>query len=109
MDYRRNFVLVCSSLFVALGVGCTWVQLNEGGEQVQFANQKAVESCEQVGKTVARTKSSLWVFARSEATIREELRTLARNDGAAMGGTTVSPLGPVEDGVQSFGIYVCKG
>jgi hypothetical protein len=34
---------------------------------------------------------------------------LARNDAAVMDGTTVSPLAPVEDGEQAFGIYVCDG
>ena len=89
--------------------GCTWVDLTAAGEQVQFASQKAVEGCEQVGKTRAHTKYKVWIFARSESTVREELRSLARNDAVGLGGTTVSPLGPVEDGEQTFGVYVCTG
>jgi hypothetical protein len=89
--------------------GCTWVDLTAAGEQVQFASQKAVEDCEQVGKTRATTQHKVWIFARSDSKIREELRSLARNDAAGLGGTTVSPLGPVEDGEQTFAIYVCKG
>ncbi len=93
---------------VAVGlVGCAWVDLTAGGEQIQYATQKAVEGCRQVGKTTARTSDKVWIFARGESKIRDELRTLARNDAAAMGGTTVSPLGPVENGEQTFGIYVC--
>ena len=94
---------------VVAAVGCNWAPLTAGGEQVQFANQKAVESCRQIGTTKARTKASLWFIPRSESTVREELRSLARNDAAVMGGTTVSPLGPAEEGEQSFGIYVCAG
>jgi hypothetical protein len=91
-----------------LGLGCTWVPLTAGGEQVQFGNQKVVEGCRQIAKTDARTSAKAWIFARSESTIRKELRSLARNDAATLGGTTVSPLGPVEDGAQTFGIYVCS-
>jgi hypothetical protein len=105
----RGRSFVAASAAVLLFGGCTWVQLTAAGEQVQFANQKAVEGCQQVGKTTAHTKAKLWIFARDESTIREELRSLARNDAAVMGGTTVSPLGPAEDGEQTFGIYVCPG
>jgi hypothetical protein len=94
---------------ITVSGGCTWVSLSAGGEQVQYANQTAVEACRQLGKTRAHTKATVWIFARSESTIREELRSLARNDAAEMGGTTVAPLGEVEDGEQSFGIYVCEG
>ena len=87
--------------------GCTWVELTAGGEQVQYASQKAVEGCKQVGKTTAHTSDKVWIFARDEGEVRKELRALARNDAAAMGGTTVSPLGPAENGEQTFGIYVC--
>jgi len=109
LRFIRSGALVAASGSLLLASGCTWVPLSAGGEQVQYANQKAVESCRQVGKTTARTKAKLWVFPRGDSTIREELRSLARNDGAVMGGTTVSPLGPVEDGEQIFGIYVCGG
>lgn len=105
----RSFVLVSAFVLLLAAPGCTWVPLTAGGEQVQLANQKAVEACKQVGKTRARTKAKVWIFARSEATIREELQALARNDAAVMGGTTVSPTGPVEEGEQNFGIYVCGG
>jgi hypothetical protein len=107
MDKARSSILLGAAVLVALAAGCNWAPLSAEGEQVQFANQKAVESCREVGKTTARTKDSLWIFPRSEETIREELRSLARNDAALMGGTTVSPLGPAEDGQQRFGIYVC--
>ena len=86
------------AVVVAMSFGCTWVPLTEGGEQVQFVNQKAVDSCRQIARTDAHTRAKLWIFARSESTIREELRSLARNDAATMGGTTVSPLGPAEAG-----------
>ncbi len=104
-----TFVWIVASFVALVGLGCNWVPLTAAGEQVQFANQKAVEGCKQVGKTRARTRAKIWFADRDEAAIREELRSLARNDAAVMGGTTVSPTGPVEDGEQNFGIYVCGG
>jgi hypothetical protein len=93
----------------AFWLGCTWVPLSEGGEQVQLVSAKAVEECRQIGKTNAKTRSKVMFFARGESTIRGELQSLARNDAAKMGGTTVAPLGPAVDGEQPFGIYVCGG
>lgn len=104
---RVRVALVC--LGVATSVGCTWVQLSAGGEQVQLASSKFVENCKQVGKSRANTKPTLLGTARSDATVREELRSLARNDAVAMGGTHVSPLDEATDGSQTFGIYVCSG
>ena len=107
---RRVSGFVCGAVgLMLLTVGCNWAPLTEGGEQIQFLNQKAVESCQQIGTTNARTKPTILGLDRDAATIREELRSLARNDAAKMGGTAVSPLGSVENGEQSFGIYVCGG
>ena len=106
---RSRLAAGAFGVVAALWLGCTWVPLTAGGEQVLFANQKAVDGCRQVARTDAHTSAKVWIFARSESTIREELRSLARNDAATMGGTTVSPLGPVEDGRQTFGIYDCSG
>jgi hypothetical protein len=103
----RASVAVCAAC--ALAVGCTWVALTPSGEQVQVASQQAIVDCKQLGKTIARTKSRIWLFGRSESKVREELRSLARNDAARMGGTTVSPLEPMADGIQMYGIYVCTG
>lgn len=110
MAHRKHRILLfLAAGGTALGLGCNWAPLTAGGELVQLASLKAVESCEQIGKTTARTSDKVWIFARSESTIREELRSLARNDAAAMGGTTVAPLEPAQGGSQSFGIYVCGG
>jgi hypothetical protein len=99
-------VAVACSLGIA---GCNWVPLSAGGEQVQLATPNFVEGCRSLGKTKAKTKPTLLGIKRGEATIREELTSLARNDAAAMGGTHVSPLDDVKEGEQTFGIYVCSG
>lgn len=100
-------MVVCVVGFV--GFGCNWVPLSAGGEQVQLATAKFVEGCRQIGRTRAKTKPTFLGVKRSQATIREELRSLARNDAAVMGGTTVTPLGDVQNGEQAYGIYVCSG
>jgi len=108
MRVRLGFVCLAACLAGPV-LGCTWVPLTAAGEQVQLASPKFVEGCEQVGKTRAKTKPTVLGFKRDEATIREELRSLARNDAAVMGGTNVAPLEPVKDGTQLYGIYVCSG
>lgn len=92
-----------------LAGACTWTPVTAEGAQVQLASAKFVEGCQSIGKTRAKTADSVGIFARSEEKIRDELISLARNQAAEMGATTISPLGPVEDGAQTFGVYVCKG
>ena len=79
---RSRLAAGAFGVVAALWLGCTWVPLTAGGEQVLFANQKAVDGCRQVARTDAHTSAKVWIFARSESTIREELRSLARNDAA---------------------------
>jgi hypothetical protein len=39
--------------------------------------------------------------------VAEELATLARNEGALLGGDTVAAESPVAEGRQTFGVYQC--
>ena len=93
---------------LVLALGCrSFVKLSPEAEQVRVAAPSAVESCERIGKTNARTRAKVWVFHRRQATVEQELADLARDDAAEMGGSDVAPLGDIEDGKQSFGIYRC--
>jgi len=102
--------VIVGSLFTSLMLlsGCTWVALAPEAEQVRVARTDAVEGCERVGTTKARTKTKVGIFARGDEKIAEELATLARNDAPELGGNTVVADGPVTaDGVQRFEVYDC--
>jgi len=105
----RSWVIVgLLSTSLMLLSGCTWVALAPEAEQVRVAGNDAVEGCQRVGTTKARTKTKVGFFARGDEKVAEELRTLARNDAPELGGNTVVADGPVTaDGMQRFGVYDC--
>lgn len=88
--------------------GCTWVAVTPEADHIRIVSSEALEDCERVGTTKARTKTSIGVFARSKKKVAEELETLARNDAPELGGNTIVAEGPVsDDGMQRFAIYDC--
>jgi len=103
MPARRLAVLI------ALLAGCTWVPLTPEGEQVRSVTPEHAESCQRLGRTTSRVADRVWIFARNERAIREELASLARNEAALMGGDAVAPETRPEGGRQTFGVYRCRG
>ena len=104
-SFAATTILIVFSMALS---GCTWVALAPDADGVQIGASDALENCEKVGTTKARTKTKVWIFSRSEKKVAKELTTLARNDAPELGGNTVVAEGPVStDGVQRFSIYKC--
>ncbi len=91
---------------VALG-GCTWVDLDAKGKQVQIGYAGDIQQCERLGVVSASTQTKI-VMNRDESKVQEELYTLARNNAAAMGATNLVQHGMPKDGEQSFTAYRCN-
>ena len=100
----RGGLVLCAGLALA---GCSWVSLSEGGKAVRVAEPKGVSGCQTKGHATAQTRDKLWIFARREPSIREELESLARNEAAQMGGDAITAAGPIERGRQTFDVYRC--
>jgi len=103
---RALFALTAVS--IATG-GCIYVDLTPEAEQVEVRAPEAVADCERIGRTKTRTQTKAWIFPRIEENVLEELRLMARDDAAEMGGTAVAPLGEADDGRQEWAIYRCPG
>ncbi len=88
---------------------CTWVSLTEQGNQVDLATPEAASACKRIGKTTVSTLSKLAGMSRHQESMQDELNKLARNSAVELGGDTVAPLSPIENGRQVFGVYHCKG
>ena len=88
-------------------LGCTWVPLQPQAEAVRARAQGDVSGCERIGKTHTRTVARVGFIPRSDAKVRKELETLARNEAVRMGGNAVSPLESPLSGEQEYGIYRC--
>jgi hypothetical protein len=96
------------SLIVALAAGCSWVPLTEEGEKVTMTARDEVITCERVGRTRAAVLRKVWFIPRRQSAVARELETLARNEGAKLGGNTVTPLGEEVDGKRTYAVYVCE-
>jgi len=101
-----------AALTVALAVlhsSCTWVKPTPEGESVRVATADAVGNCERKGKVTVSLKSRVASVERKPTKVANELATLARNEGAVLGGDTVVAESNVSDGRQVFGVYRCGG
>ena len=98
--------LAMIALAVALVPACTWVQLTDGGAQVQVLAAPDVANCNEVGRTTSTTRDKV-VINRGDTKVRAELQTLARNEAARMGGNAIVPEGEPDNGTQAFSVYAC--
>ncbi len=102
--------LRCSLLVgvaLTVSVGCAWVPLSDEGESVQLVANTEVTGCERVANTHAAVLDKLWFVPRQEAIVHRELAILARNEGAKLGGNTVTALPVQLEGERDFVVYRC--
>jgi len=85
---------------------CSGIKLTTGGEKVRILDPNEVSSCRKLGKT-SNAVTARVVVERPEEAIAKELRVLARNSAAGMGGDTIVPLTVIENGQQTFEVYKC--
>lgn len=102
---QTTFVLVT---LVTLIPSCTWVKVTPDGAKVRVATAREVGNCERKGEVTASLKSRVGAFERKPGKVAGELETLARNEGAEMGGDTVVAESNVKEGRQDFSIYLCN-
>lgn len=86
---------------------CTWVPLTDEGSHVQVRTLDQVQSCERKSRITTSVKDRIGAISRSEEKVREELRTLARNEAARVGGNAVAAETEPTDGRQVFVVYHC--
>jgi hypothetical protein len=107
---RVHSKFAARSLVVAwllASAGCAWVPLSDDGAEVYVVANNEVTDCERVGNTKTRVLRKLWFVPRRQAIVDQELRTLARNEGAKLGGNAVTPLPSRRPGEREFAVYVC--
>lgn len=90
-----------------LATACSSISLTEEGKKVRVLDPSEVDSCQELGKTNTTVTATVAGIERPDSTIAEELRTIASNSAARMGGDTIVPLTVVEAGQQTFVVYKC--
>lgn len=94
---------------VALGISAcaTPMKLSDNGKKVRVLDPSEVSSCRELGKTNTSVTPILLGIERPEEAIGKELRIVARNSAARMGGDTIVPLTVIDKGQQTFVVYKC--
>lgn len=99
-------ILLIASLAVASLSACTFVHMAPGASKVRVL-AAAPASCQKRGDVEVSVKDRLGPYARSEAQVRDELETLARNEAPGIGADSISPLTPPRDGEQRWAMWRC--
>ncbi|MDZ7748587.1 MAG: DUF4156 domain-containing protein [Halofilum sp. (in: g-proteobacteria)] len=103
----RTIVTAAALSGLVLMAGCTYVKLKPKAENVTVLDQGRAEKCEKIGQTKVSVATQVGFIARGQSAIAQDLKVLARNSGAGMGGDTVAALSEIQDGEQTFGVYDC--
>ncbi len=98
---------VSMGVLIASLAACTWVKTTPEGERVGVSTAEAVADCENLGSVNVSLKHNVGRWERKPEKVRVELETLARNEGAIMGGDTVVPEGRPLEGRQKFSVHQC--
>jgi len=98
--------ILCVAVTVLIVGACSGLKLTDAGEKVRVLDPDEVTSCRELGRTNTTVTSKIIVDRPPEA-ISKELRIVARNSAANMGGDTIVPLTIVENGAQTFLVYKC--
>ncbi len=97
---------------LALLTGCTWVTQTPEALQsnVQALDTKdALVRCQQIAANQLKVAYKLGTLQRMPDDVEHDLRTMAINQAATVGADAVAPLTDVKDGVQTWGLFNCKG
>ena len=105
---QRVLVTATAIAFAGLLNACSWVKATPEGESVRVASADAVGDCVRKGKVTVSLKSRVAGVERKPTKVATELETLARNEGAGLGGDTVVAESIVTEGSQVFGVYQCR-
>jgi len=100
----RAILMLLSATALA---GCIGVKLSSQGAQVKQASANDVGACTLVGKVSSNIPSKT-LGRLSPGKVQEQLIVLARNEAPGLGGDTIVPAGPVEDGFQEFNVFRCQ-
>ena len=94
-------------LTVVLGA-CTWVHMAPGASAVRIASS-APSGCQKLGEVEVSVKHSIAFIQRNPLRVREELETLARNEGPGLGADTMHALTEPLNGSQRYAAWRCGG
>ena len=103
---RRAAITLLASLAV-LPSACTFVHMAPGASAVKIVEGPPA-GCDKRGEVEVSVKDSVAFYERNGLRVKDELETLARNEGPGLGADTMNPLGPPKDGQQRWAAWRCR-
>ena len=94
-----------TSLLVTCLSACTFVHMAPSATKVKVL--ATAPACEKRGEAEVSVRHKVGFYERSEAQVRDELETLARNEAPGVGADSISPLGPPVEGGQRWALWRC--
>ncbi len=86
---------------------CAWVKPTDAGLSIRLVGYDQVGQCKKLGKTTVSVLDKVGFISRAQDKVGEELKILARNSAAEMGGDTIVAAGAVSGGEQPFDVFRC--
>lgn len=108
----KRIAAFASIAALTLLAGCTWVTQTPEALQsnVQSLDTKdALVRCQKIAANELKVAYKLGSLQRMPDDVEHDLRTMAINQAATVGADAVAPLTDVKDGVQTWGLFSCKG
>jgi len=106
MKMNKTVSALIAGAALTLGA-CSFVEVRPEAKEILVLDKGRVADCERLGRTRVSVATAVGFIKRSEDAVREDLKVLARNSAADMGGDTVNAETEVNDGKQTFAIYDC--
>lgn len=104
---KHKFITLLLSVTAGLNA-CSFVSLDpQARDIVVTETRSSLNSCKFLGDT----NVSIWSHAetfQSQKSVITQLDTLAKNEAATMGGTTILPKSEINNGQRTYGVYKCK-
>ena len=97
-------LMLIAALAISLPA-CTFVEMAPKASTVKVL--ATAPACEKRGEAEVSVRHKVGFYERSEAQVRDELETLARNEAPGVGADTISPLGAPVEGGQSWALWRC--
>lgn len=99
----RSILVLGSLLSLA---ACTFVEVAPSATSVKVL--ATAPACQKRGEAEVSVRHKVGFYERSEAQVRDELETLARNEAPGVGADSISPLGPPAEGGQRWALWRCR-
>jgi|SRR6185437_42328 len=102
--YKLQMLLFCTGMVIT---ACSFVSLDPQARDINVVeNANSLKNCKSLGNTTVTLWSKAETF-QSQQTVEGQLDTLARNQAATMGGNTVTPHSPINNGQRTYSVYNC--